>query len=620
MKMWRSLRAAPSWVWPALVAIVILALPYLNLSYSATRQIELSCILALLVSGLNLSFGYAGQLALGQAAMYAAGAYTAGIMSVHGQTDLLLQLVASGVVALLVGLLTGIPGLRLNSWSLAMTSFFLVLLVPDLLQIFSGPTGGSNGLSGLGAVTLFGQPLSSNGYYLAIVITTVAWFVFMRNIVTSRHGIAFQVLKQSDVLASSVGISPYRMKLVAYALGGIPAGLAGALFANLDQYISPGSFDFTLATTILAGSILGGSASIYGAAIGAAIMQIGPNESTAFQQYALVFYGAFLIVGGVLLNGGIARLGRNLIRRLDRAAAAAGPGASRAREPGASPPQEVPHLSGGTLAIRGVSKNFGGNQALSDVSLSAAPGQVTALIGPNGSGKTTLLNMVCGFYRTDSGEISLGEDRLNHLAPHRIALAGVARTFQTPNLPAGITVAEAVSSGRYAQARASMWSAVFRTPKYRRVRRADAAQAEQVLELVGLSDVRDTEATALPLGRRRLLELAKALIASPRVLLLDEIASGLDEDEVDRIAVLLGRFRDAGATVVLVEHNFRLVLEVADHIAVLAHGQVIAEGPPALIEQDPRVLSEYLGVTEASSQLTIAGEVAAITAERGEDR
>jgi branched-chain amino acid transport system permease protein len=619
MAIWRTLRSAPSWAWPALIAIVILALPWLGLGYSAIRQVQLCCILALLVSGLNLSFGYAGQLALGQAAMYAAGAYTAGIMSVHGQTDLLEELAVSGIVALLVGLLTGIPGLRLNSWSLAMTSFFLVLLIPDLLQIFSGPTGGSNGLSGLGAVTLFGQPLSSNGYYLAIVITTVLWFAVMRNIVSSRHGVAFQVLKQSDVLASSVGISPYRMKLVAYALGGLPAGLAGALFANLDQYISPGSFDFTLATTILAGTILGGSASVYGAAIGAAIMQIGPNESTSFQQYALVFYGAFLIVGGVLLNGGIARLGRTLVRRLDRAAAA-GPAAAQHRESGASPPQEVPQLPGGVLAVRGVSKNFGGNQALLDVSLSASPGQITALIGPNGSGKTTLLNMVCGFYRTDSGEITLGEDRLNHLAPHRIALAGVARTFQTPNLPAGITVAEAVSSGRYAKARASMWSAVFRTPKYRRVRKADAAQADQVLELVGLLDVRDTEATALPLGRRRLLELAKALIASPRVLLLDEIASGLDEDEVDRIGVLLARFREAGATVVLVEHNFRLVLEVADHIAVLAHGQVIAEGSPALIEQDPRVLSEYLGVTEESSTLTIAGEVAAITAERGDEQ
>jgi branched-chain amino acid transport system permease protein len=618
MKIWRSLRAAPSWVWPALVAVLVLLLPYLGLGYSATRQVELSCILALLVSGLNLSFGYAGQLALGQAAMYAAGAYTAGIMSVHGQTDLLEDLAVSGVVALLVGLLTGIPGLRLNSWSLAMTSFFLVLLIPDLLQIFSGPTGGSNGLSGLQAVTLLGQPLSSNGYYLAIVITTVAWFAIMRNIVVSRHGVAFQVLKQSDVLASSMGISPYRMKLVAYALGGLPAGLAGALFANLDQYISPGSFDFTLATTILAGTILGDSASVYGAAIGAAIMQIGPNESTAFQQYALVFYGAFLIVGGVLLSGGIARLGRNLVRRLDRAAA--GPAAAHKRETAGGAPPEVPRLPGGMLAIRGVSKNFGGNQALSDVSLSAAPGKVTAVIGPNGSGKTTLLNMVCGFYRTDSGEISLDEDKLNHLAPHRIALAGVARTFQTPNLPAGITVAEAVSSGRYAKARASMWSAVFRTPKYRRVRRADAAQAGQVLELVGLSGSRDTEATALPLGRRRLLELAKALIASPRVLLLDEIASGLDEDEVNRIAGLLARFRDAGATVVLVEHNFRLVLEVADHIAVLAHGQVIAEGPPTLIEQDPRVLSEYLGITDASSTMTIAGEVAAITAERGEER
>lgn len=618
MMIWRSLRAVPGWVWPVLIAVAVLLLPHLNLAYSATRQVELSCILALLVSGLNLSFGYAGQLALGQAAMYAAGAYTAGIMSVHGQTDLLEELAVSGLVALLVGLITGIPGLRLNSWSLAMTSFFLVLLIPDLLQIFSGPTGGSNGLSGLQPVTLFGQPLSSNGYYLAIVITTVAWFVVMRNIVTSRHGVAFQVLKQSDVLASSMGISPYRMKLVAYALGGLPAGLAGALFANLDQYIAPGSFDFTLATTILAATILGGSASVYGAAIGAVIMQVGPNESTSFQQYALLFYGAFLVVGGVLLSGGIARLGRNLVRRLDRAAA--GPAAAQPRETSTGPPPEIPRLPGGTLAISGVSKNFGGNQALSDVSLSAAPGKVTAVIGPNGSGKTTLLNMVCGFYRTDSGEIKLGEDKLNHLAPHRIALAGVARTFQTPNLPAGITVAEAVSSGRYAQARASMWTAVFRTPKYWRVRRADKTQADQVLELVGLSELRDTEATALPLGRRRLLELAKALIAGPRVLLLDEIASGLDENEVDRIAVLLNKFREAGATVVLVEHNFRLVLEVADHIAVLAHGEVIAQGPPALIEQDPRVLSEYLGVTDESSTLTIASEVAAITAERGEDR
>jgi branched-chain amino acid transport system permease protein len=277
-------------------------------------------------------------------------------------------------------------------------------------------------------------------------------------------------------------------------------------------------------------------------------------------------------------------------------------------------------LAGAELAVRGASKYFGGNQALRDVTLAAEPGKVTALIGPNGSGKTTLLNMICGFYRTDQGEISLGADRLDRLPPHRIARAGVARTFQTPNLPAGITVTEAVSSGRYTTAPASVWAAILRTPKYRRVRRADAAEVDRVLELTGLAYLRDTQAAALPLGMRRLLELARALIAKPRVLLLDETASGLDEDEVDRIAVLLARIRDAGATIILVEHNFRLVLELADHIAVLAHGEVIAEGPPAEIEQNPRVLSEYLGSGPGSKELTIVEEMASFSRDAGEDQ
>jgi len=613
MKAWRSLRALPSWTCPVLAALVILVLPQLGLGYGAIRQVELAAMLALIVSGLNFSLGYAGQLALGQAAMYAAGAYTAGILSEHGQTDLLLQLVVSGAAALLVGLITGIPGLRLNAWSLAMTSFFLVLLIPDLLQIFTSQTGGTDGLSGIQNVTLFGAALTSEQFYLAIAVVAIAWFAVMRNIVTSRHGVAFQVLKQSPVLASSQGMAVFRMKLLAYALGAIPAGLAGALFANLDQYISPDAFDFTLATSVLAASILGGSASVYGAAIGAAVMQFGPNESTAFQQYALLVYGAFLVVGGVLLKGGVTRLAVALVRRIDRAAGLSAP---PARDTG--PPSEPPSLPGAVLRVTGVSKLFGGNQALRDVSLAAEPGKVTALIGPNGSGKTTLLNMVSGFYRIDEGEISLGGTRLNGLAPYRVAKAGVARTFQTPNLPAGITVAEAVTSGRYTRSRASMWSAVLRTPRYRAVRKADVAEAGRVLELVGLSSLRDTAADSLPLGMRRLLELARALIAQPRVLLLDEIASGLDEDEVDRIAVLLAAIRDAGATVVLVEHNFRLVLELADHIVVLAHGEVIADGPPAQIENDPRVLQEYLGT--GTAELTIAQEVASISAERGEEQ
>jgi branched-chain amino acid transport system permease protein len=574
VSLWRFARGIPGWILPLALGIVILLLPFAGLGFSTSRQIQLTLILALVVSGLNLSLGYAGELALGQAAMYASGAYIAGMLSKVGHTDLLLQLLLAGAGALAVGVITGIPGLRLGSWSLAMTSFFLVLLLPDVLAIFPDETGGRNGLSGIQSPTLLGTVLDGTGYYVVVAAVAILWFALLRNIVVSRHGIAFRVLKQ------------------------IPAGLAGVLFANLDLYVSPEAFSFTLATTVLAASILGGSASVYGALVGAAVMQFGPSQSSDFQQYALVFTGLFLVLGGALLTGGLSGVGRTLVDRLDRAVRLndADPTAGTAVP-------EVPEIRGATLRIRNVSKAFGGNQALKDVSFEAPRGKVTALIGPNGSGKTTLLNMVCGFYRTDAGQITLDDTQLQGLAPEGVARAGVARTFQTPNIPEGVTVSEAVASGRYTGHRASILSAVLRTPRFRRVRRDDLQEAERVLALVGMEHLADAEATSLPLGMRRLLEVARGLIGAPGVLLLDEAASGLDESEVDRLARLIRRIRDAGGTVVLVEHNFQLVLSLADDIVVLAHGQLIASGPPEAIENNPRVLSEYLGVDPDSQAL-----------------
>ncbi|MCZ4554884.1 branched-chain amino acid ABC transporter ATP-binding protein/permease [Rhodococcus maanshanensis] len=616
MQIWRSLRAVPSWIYPLALAVLVLFLPALGIDFALIRQVQLACILALVVSGLSLSLGYAGELALGQAAMYAAGAYTAGLMSIAGYTDIVLQLVAAGLVALAVGVVTGIPGLRLGSWSLAMTSFFLVLLVPDIIAVFGETTGGRGGLIGIEPATLFGHVLDpeNNEFYLVIVVVTIAWFAVMRNLVVSRHGIAFRTLKQSPVLASSVGVSVFRMKLLGYAIGALPAGLAGALFANIDMFVTPEAFGFTFATAVLAACILGGAASVYGALIGAAIIQFGPNQASDFQEYALVFYGGFLIVGGVLLSGGLAKFGKAAMARLDRAAGLAG---TRTPDPAADGPRPAMDLmEGRILVVDGISKAFGGNQALNNASLSAEPGQVTALIGPNGSGKTTMLNMICGFYKPDSGRILIGDNEVQGLSPDRVARVGVARTFQTPNIPEHITVLEAVASGRYSTDRVSMVATVLRLPSYRRVRAADLAEAQRALEMVGMSHLRDETATALPLGMRRLLEVARSVVAEPRVLLLDEVASGLDENEVERLADLTRDLRDAGATVVLVEHNFRLVLELANRIVVLAQGAVIADGSPAEIEQNPRVLSEYLGVSvEETGARTIADEEAALSTE-----
>jgi len=581
-------RVPPLRLLPLAAAAVVVAGPAIGFPVNDQRQIVLVTILALTVSGLNLSFGFAGELALGQVAVYATGAYLSGYLGAHGHTDLALQLAVSALAAVVVGIVTGIPGLRLGSWSLAMTSFFLVLLVPDVLNMLQGSTGGSLGLTGIAPATFAGSALTTRAFYVAVTVTGALWLLALRNLVTSRHGTAFRVLRQSPVLAASTGIPVYRMKLTAYALGSIPAGLAGCLFANLDHYLSPTTFGFDLAISILAASILGGPLSVYGAVVGATIMQLGPLESTSFQQYSLVVFGGFLLVGGVVLSGGLAGLLHAGWRRWG---------------PSQAPPERrgdaaLGAFPGTALAAHGVSKRFGGMQALRDVNLVALPGRVTALIGPNGSGKTTLLNVISGFYRRDEGTVTLGDDVLP-TAAHRVARAGVARTFQTPSIPKGISALEAVRAGRYAVERSSMAAAVLRLPRFRRVSRADTAEAERVLELMGLLHLAHEEAVALPLGTRRLLEVARALISRPRVLLLDEAASGLDEDEVERLAALLRAVRDAGATVVLVEHNFRLVLSLADEVYVLAQGEIIAHGAPGEIEHDPSVLREYLGVAPA---------------------
>lgn len=589
--LWRKVRAVPGWILPLALALVALLLPLLGSSYALTRQVELTVLLALVVSGLNLSLGYAGELAMGQVAMYAAGAYATGLVAKAGVTELGIQLLVGAGAALIIGLLSGIPGLRLGGWSLAMVSFFLILITPDILSVFKGSTGGRNGLSGIPKATVFGETFSPTAYYMVIVGVGILWFIVMRNFVVSRHGNALRVLKQSPVLASSVGISVFRTKLLAYALGAVPAGLAGTLFANLDQFISPEAFSFSVAMLVLAASIFGGSASIYGAVIGAIALQFAGNQATNYREWGLILTGAFLVFGGVAFSGGISSLVRKLVRRLDYRA-----GLHKVDTTGDAAPT-IPPMEGAVLTASGVTKRFGGLTALNNVEFEAQPGKITALIGPNGSGKTTLLNMISGFYRTDEGTITLDGKEIQGMSSHTVAREGVSRTFQTPNIPENLSVLDAVEAGRYAHEKASVLSAVLRTPGFRKVRRQDRAEAERVLALVGLGDQIHADADSLPLGHRRLLEVARSLIANPRVLLLDEVASGLDEDELDVLASLILRLRDAGLTVVLVEHNFPLVLKLADEIFVLALGNVIARGDSGSIENNERVKEEYLGVT-----------------------
>ena len=589
----------PPVVIPLGLAALLLAAPWLGLGIYWNQEVVLTVALALLVSGLNLSFGYAGELALGQVAIYAVGAYVSGYVALNLSSDVFVSLLIAIAAALAVGLVSGYPGLRLGGWALAMTSFFLVLLIPDLVNILQRFTNGTIGLVGIPPLTLFGRVLDANQYYAFAVVVGALWFAVFRNLVTSRHGKALLVLRRSPVLASSLGIGVRPLKLKAYALGAVPCGIAGVLFANLNHFVSPsnpGPFTITTTIAVLAASVLGGSTSVYGALAGAVVLQLGPLRLTSFQQYSDAVDGAFLILFGVLFSDGLAGMcSRWLARRVRRAgsgdAAAAGGLPRDRRQPLAAA------LSGAPLEINSVSKRFGGIAALSEVSLMARPGRVTALIGPNGSGKTTLLNMTCGFYRLDQGSIRIGGIPLAGRHPHKVASAGVVRTFQTPIIPKGLTVAETVATGRYSTAYTAMPVSVLRLPAHWRSEQTDRRRADEALAVVGIAHLADEDAETQPLGIRRLIEVARVVAADPRVVLFDEIASGLDDDEVQDLGEIVRELASAGATVVLVEHNFGLVLDVADEIYVLANGQVVASGPPAEISSHPAVLREYLGLS-----------------------
>lgn len=581
------------WLVPLLGAALLALGPAIGMSADWQVQVIFVAVLAMVTSGFNLAFGYAGEIALGQVALYAVGTYVGGIMQVRG-ADFAFALVGAAAASMLVAMVISIPGLRLGGWGLAMVSFMLVVAIPDLTEMLPELTGGLNGLVGIPPPMLFGVVLSSTQFYLVVLVVAVLWFAVARNFVVTRHGHALRVLRQSPVLAASLGINSARLKLTTYALGGISAGLAGCVLAGQQLFVVPDVFNLQLVIAVVATSVLGGSESVYGAILGAIVIQLGPMRMTAFHDYALVGYGVLLVVCGVFFRGGLARLGRMALDRWDRWRPPATVAASGIADSD-SDPVELPHRDGLPLTVDSVVKRFGGSVAVDGVSFTARPGRVTGLIGANGSGKTTMLNLIGGYYRPTSGTIRLGEQEIGGHRPHRIARLGVGRTFQTPLIPTSMTSLEVVAAARFSGDYIGVLPTVLRLPGFRRVRRQDAERGLAAMRVLDIEHLAGIPASSLSLGNRRLVEVARALCATPGLVLLDEPASGLDENEVRDLENAIRAIRANGATVILVEHNFRLICDVSDDIYVLELGKVIADGDADAIRSSAAVARSYLG-------------------------
>lgn len=566
-------------------------------------QLEYILTLTMVASGLNIVLGFAGQLFLGPSALVATGAYAAAVLATHyhAMQSFPVMLVVSIVAAVILGAVAAIPALRIGGFYLGMVTLFAALVVPTVAGQMK-ITGGGGGISLLTDPSFIQHPSGMALYYVGLLLVALlagyAWLIR-----ASRLGRQFGALMASEELAQSVGIQPYRTKLLAFMLSAVPCGVAGAYYVYSQQFISPDSVGTTMSITILAGMVIGGGGTILGPLIGTALVGAASQFLGSFEKYQGLVYGAALILVATGLPFGLMGLYRGLLiryraRRIREEPLPEPVEAVAFSEPSSERPAEAispekPAVE--PLVVTGVSRRFGGVQALDDVDLTVHPGRVHALVGPNGSGKTTLINLISGFYRVDSGTITLGEHRLDELRAAQIAALGVARTFQTPKMLVANRVIDNVVVAADRSARGSLVGTVLHTRTARSETAECRSRAAAALDRSGLAPKSETLAELIPHGMQRLLEIARAMALNPSFVLLDEPAAGLSPAEV---GLLGGSVRDmaaGGLGVLIVEHNLPVVFGLADEVTVLHQGRVIARGTPAEVARDPEVGRVYLG-------------------------
>jgi ABC-type branched-subunit amino acid transport system ATPase component/ABC-type branched-subunit amino acid transport system permease subunit len=573
----------PPVAWWLLAAVVVLGAP-LAMATGELFQLSLIYLYGAAAIGLNLAVGFAGQLFLGQVAVMGVAAYAAGLLNVKAGWSPWATLVPALVAGMVLGLLTGLVGLRLGRLYLGMVSFFLVVVLPDVVNSFPSVTGGDNGLIGMTQLFPLTGSVGTTDFYLLAAVILVASFLAVRAILKSGWGVRLRALRDAPEALASCGVDPTETRLVIYCLTSLFGALAGWGLAYLNGFVASGLFDVNLMLLLLAAVALGGQGTLVGPLVGMAIVGGYNNLVGAFSIYNSLGLGIVLMAVVLIFPGGLAEVGVKLSSAFlartagqrDRAAAARP--ASPVRTDSGPIPQWLASAGppGKALEVVAVTKSFQGIHAVAGVDLDIAFGEALGLVGANGSGKTTLVNLVTGIYRPNGGQVSIASQRSAKRRPHQVARLGVCRTFQVPQLLREATVRENVELGLVRRYRQPVWLPLLRPLKSLRIDRSRRADADQILGWLGLPErLWGTDADSLPLGTQRRLEVGRAVATGARILCLDEPAAGLSQDELDLLGKLIIDLKEEGRAVLLIEHNRRFVAGVADAAVLMRHGQIV---------------------------------------------
>ena len=579
------------------VIVFLLFIPQIVPNVYYLRLIQIACIFGIIAVGLDLLVGHTGLISLGHAGLFAIGAYTSSLLALKLGFSFWLAFPSAIATSAFIGLLLGIPSFRLAGVYLAMKTIALNIIVHKAIILMPELTRAAEGLQNIPMPRLGSFTMNVNNYYYLILLFFLVTLYLMRNFYRSSWGKVITCIRESELAAQFMGNSLYRYKLLVFVLSAAITGMAGSLFAHLMGYINEPSFTWENSVLMLLMVIVGGRRELLGPVVGALLLIWLPQFVQRWDQYRHIVYGIMIIFFLLAAPAGIVGELHLLWNRLVSSGRTKHSIDLTLSEPVLVDPAKtlINDLKEPILSVRGVSKSFGGVKALNQVDLTIRPGTIHALIGPNGSGKTTLLNVITGLYRPEEGEISYRAKSLIGLAPDRISQMGIGRTFQTPSISASLTSAENIMVAIHHRTKSDLLTTMLGLPEYSRQTQKSYEEIHALLHEVGLGKLADLDMAQLPHGYQRLLEIARALGLNPNLLILDEPAAGLAQEEIAHLAKVLLNVKKKGIAVLLIEHNVDFVMSLADEITVLDFGKRIASGKPAEIQDNENVLKAYLG-------------------------